>query len=418
MGQKNLFFAHSGGVTSVVNTIAAAVIDAAQETTQIGRVYAGKNGIIGAIKEELIDVYQESATQRQWLYHTPASAFGSCRYKLDPQNTALFSRILEVFKAHNIGYFLYNGGNDSQDTTHKIWQMSTQLGYPLQCIGIPKTVDNDLALTDVCPGFGSVAKYVAVSTKEASLDVASMAETSTKVFILEVMGRHAGWITAAAGLAATNPAEGPHILLFPEVAFDQTAFISRVQACIQQYGHCVVVASEGLQDSEGCFLSQAGTQDAFGHQQLGGVAPYLAQLTTKELGVKNHWAVADYLQRSARHISAHHDVEQAKALGKAAVQAVTHGKSGIMMTIDRLQDTPYQWQIGEAPLASVANVEKKLPAHFMTEDKMHITDAARRYLSPLIQGESYPPYQDNGLPCYATLHNVLVDKKLPTAEVV
>lgn len=418
MAQKNLFFAHSGGVTAVVNTIAAAVIDAAEEHTQINRVYAGKNGIIGAIQEELIDVYQESATQRQWLYHTPASAFGSCRYKLDPENPALFNRILAVFKAHNIGYFLYNGGNDSQDTTHKIWQMSKQLGYPLRCIGIPKTVDNDLAHTDVCPGFGSVAKYVAISTKEASLDVASMAETSTKVFILEVMGRHAGWITAAAGLAASTPAEGPHILLFPEVAFDKTAFINRVQSCIKQYGHCVVVASEGLQDNQGNFLSQAGTKDAFGHQQLGGVAPYLAQLTTESLGVKNHWAVADYLQRSARHISAHHDVEQAKALGTAAVKAAADGKSGIMMTIDRLCDTPYQWHIGEVPLASVANVEKKLPAHFMTADKMHITDAAKRYLSPLIQGESYPPYLDNGLPCYATLRNMLVDKKLPTSEVV
>ncbi|MBT4885219.1 MAG: 6-phosphofructokinase [Legionellales bacterium] len=417
MGQKNIFFAHSGGVTAVVNTIAASVINTAKTYKEINKVLVGKNGILGALREELIDVYKESEENINDLYHTPASAFGSCRYKLGSNDEEKFTRIIEVFKAHNINYFLYNGGNDSQDTTNKIWQMSQTLGYDLKCIGIPKTVDNDLAITDNCPGFGSVAKYIAVSIKEASLDVASMSSTSTKVFILEVMGRHAGWITAAAGLASDTTAEGPHILLFPEVPFEKEKFIQKVNECVARHGHCVIVASEGLCDKDGNFLAASNSTDSFGHQQLGGVAPWLAGITSAELKFKTHWAVADYLQRSARHLCSETDVKQAEALGKAAVDAVIAGKSGLMVTVQRDSNSPYKWSTGTANLHDVANFEKKLPVEFMSEDKMHITEAARTYLTPLIQGESYPPYNASGLPQYAKLKNILVPKQLPLTMV-
>jgi len=417
MRQKNIFFAHSGGVTAVVNTIAASVIKTAKKHNEINKVLVGKNGILGALREELIDVYKESDEDIDRLYHTPASAFGSCRYKLDQNDEEKFTRIIEVFKAHNINYFLYNGGNDSQDTTNKIWQMSQKLGYDLKCIGIPKTVDNDLAITDNCPGFGSVAKYIAVSTKEASLDVESMSSTSTKVFVLEVMGRHAGWITAAAGLAASTTNEGPHLLLFPEVPFEKEKFKQKVNDCVAQHGHCVIVASEGICDKDGNFLAAANSKDSFGHQQLGGVAPWLASITSSELNLKTHWAVADYLQRSARHLCSETDVKQAEELGKVAVESAIAGKSGLMVTIERDSNSPYKWSTGTANLNDVANFEKKLPKEFMSEDKMHITAAARAYLTPLIQGESYPPYGTNGLPQYARLKNILVSKKLPLTTI-
>ena len=415
MQKKNIFFAHSGGVTAVVNTIAAAVIaEAKNHPAQIDKVLAGKNGILGAINEELIDTSDMTSAELATLAQTPGSAFGSCRFKLKDiaENKTEYERIIEVFKAHNIGYFLYNGGNDSQDTTFKIWQMSQLMNYPLVCIGIPKTVDNDLAITDCCPGFGSVAKYAATSMKEASLDVLSMAATSTKVFVLEVMGRHAGWITAAAGLASTSPASGPHILLFPEIAFDKTKFLAKVQECTQKYGYCVIAASEGLCDQNGDFLASANSTDAFGHKQLGGVAPLLANLVCNELKLKTHWAVADYLQRSARHIASLCDVEQSKALGQAAVTRAIAGENGIMVAVQRLQNTPYKWEVTHANLQDVANVEKKLPDNYMSEDKMHISNAAREYLTPLIMGESYPSYEPDGLPKYLAPEWQLIPKKL------
>lgn len=414
MSANNIFFAHSGGVTSVVNAIAGSVISTArQHSNQIGTVYAGRNGILGALHEELIDTQHESDAAIAALRHTPASAFGSCRYKLKSleENRAEYQRLIEVFAAHDIGYFIYNGGNDSMDTAHKVWQMSQQMDVPLTCIGLPKTVDNDLPFTDTCPGFGSVAKYVAVSTREAALDVASMAATSTKVFIFEVMGRHAGWIAAAAGLAAEQPGDAPHIILLPERQFDQDAFLKKVQHTIELHGYCVVVASEGIRDSAGAFLSKAGLTDAFGHQQLGGVAPVLANLVSSELGAKNHWAVADYLQRSARHIASATDVEQAVALGKAGIEALLAGKNGIMLTIERTQVNPYSWQIGEAPLENVANIERHVPDEFISPDNMHITQACIDYLQPLIQGEDYPPYQ-HGIPQYARLQNQQIEQKL------
>ncbi len=415
MPAKNAFYAQSGGVTSVINATACGLITTArQHPDKINHVFAGKNGILGALHEELIDTNLENDLAIETLRYTPGGAFGSCRYKLKSleENKKEYERLIEVFKAHDIGYFFYNGGGDSQDTTHKIAQMSEKMNYPLTCIGIPKTVDNDLFVTDTCPGFGSVAKYVAISTMEAGFDVASMAKTSTKVFIMEVMGRHAGWIVAASGLAAREKNDPPHIILFPEVPFDEEKFLAKVKKCVADNEYCVIAVSEGLRNKAGKFITEAGTTDAFGHAQLGGVAPFIAELVKQKLGFKYHWAVADYLQRSARHIASNTDVEQAFSMGKAAVEYAINGESGIMVTITRLEDQPYKWEIGSVALAEVANREKKLPENFITEDGFGITENCRRYLQPLIQGEAYPPYDDNGLPKYARLQLSLVDKKL------
>lgn len=411
MSVKNAIYAQSGGVTAVINASACGVIQTAKLFPEhIGKVYAAKNGIIGALNEELIDTSLESEKDIAKLMHTPSGAFGSCRYKLK-DNGEEYQRLITVFKAHNIGYFFYNGGGDSQDTAHKVSQLGKTMGYPITCIGIPKTVDNDLPFTDNCPGFGSVAKYIAISTKEAGFDVASMAASSTKVFILEVMGRHAGWIAAASGLAGQNPGEPPHIILLPEVPFEPTRFLTKVKDCVNSYGYCVIVVSEGIRNKEGQFLSDAGLRDAFGHAQLGGVAPVIAQLIKSELGFKYHWAVADYLQRAARHIASQVDLDQAYALGKAAVEYAVKGYNAVMPIVIREQDEPYQWSIGQVPLSEVANQEKSMPAEYIAEDGMGITDACKRYLSPLIQGEAYPDYK-NGLPDYVRLKNQLVDKKI------
>ncbi len=414
MATKNAFYAQSGGVTAVINASACGLLEAAREhKREIGKVYAGKNGIIGALREELIDTSKESPSAIASLRYTPAGAFGSCRYKLKSleQNRAEYERLIEVFKAHNIGYFFYNGGGDSADTCLKVSQLSAQMGFPIQAIHIPKTVDNDLPFTDNCPGFGSVAKYVAVSTQEAGLDVASMCETSTKVFILEVMGRHAGWIAAAGGLAATAEGEPPHIILFPEVPFNEVKFLSKVKQCVKKYGYCVIVASEGTLNADGSLLADAGTTDAFGHTQLGGVAPTLAGIVKEELGFKYHWALADYLQRSARHIASATDVEQAYAVGRAALEYALAGKNAVMVTIERGKGKKYSWSLGEAPLEKVANVEQKMPRNFISRDGMNITDRARDYLSPLIAGEDYPPFR-NGLPQVTKLKKIMVEKKL------
>jgi len=417
MSIKNAFYAQSGGVTSVINASACGIIETARaHSDKIGKVYAGHNGIIGALREELIDTSIESIENIAALRHTPSGAFGSCRYKLKnfDENKREYERLIEVFQAHNIGYFFYNGGGDSQDTAYKVSQLSEKMGYPITCIGVPKTVDNDLPFTDCCPGFGSVAKYVAISTKEAAMDIASMCESSTKVFILEVMGRHAGWIAAAGGLAGQNSDEAPHIILFPEIAFDRERFLARVEECVKKHGYCVIVASEGTQYEDGRFVADAGAKDAFGHTQLGGVAPTLANMVKQTLGYKYHWAVADYLQRSARHIASATDVEQAYAMGKAAVEFAINGKNAVMPIIVREESSPYRWSVGEAPLSQVANQEKKMPIHYISDDGFSITAECREYLSPLIRGEDYPPYDDNGMPIYVRLENTLVDKKLRT----
>ncbi|MDR0779910.1 MAG: 6-phosphofructokinase [Pseudomonadales bacterium] len=414
MSARNVFYAQSGGVTAVINASACGVIETARQHPEFGTVYAGRNGIIGALREELIDTSTQSDATIAMLRHTPAGAFGSCRYKLKSvaQNRAEYERLLAVFKAHDIGYFFYNGGGDSQDTANKVAQFSQQMHFPITCIGIPKTVDNDLPITDTCPGFGSVAKYVAVSIREAGLDVASMCESSTKVFVMEVMGRHAGWIAGAAGLAAEQEGDAPHLIVFPEIAFDKTAFLAKVQESVVKYGYCAIVVSEGAHYADGTFLAEAGSKDAFGHTQLGGVAPFLAALIKQELGYKYHWAVSDYLQRAARHIASKTDVEQAYAMGKAAVEFARAGKNAVMPTIVRDGVHPYRWSVGEAKLSDVANVEKKMPRDFISADGFGITAKAREYFAPLILGEDYPPYA-NGLPCYARLQHTLAPKKLP-----
>ncbi len=420
MMKKNIFYAQSGGATAVINATACAVIQTtAQYSGKIGKVLAGRNGIIGALKEELIDTSFESPEAIEALKYTPSSAFGSCRYKLNniKDDQRQYERLIEVFKAHDIGYFFYNGGGDSQDTSHKISQMSDMMDYPLICIGIPKTIDNDLPFTDCCPGFGSVAKYVAVSTQEAALDVRSMSATSTKVFILEVMGRHAGWIAASAALGQRTPEDPPHLILLPEVPFESGPFLAKVKQTVEKQDYCVIVVSEGVRNPDGRFISESGLHDAFGHEQLGGVAPIIAHLIQKNLGYKYHWAVSDYLQRAARHIASQTDLDQAYALGKAAVEFALAGKRDVMLTIKRESETPYQWSIGTALLADVANIERAIPRDWIDASGFAITDTCRRYLEPLIQGEAYPPYK-NGVPNYVSLKNRLTEKKLSSAFVI
>ena len=411
---KNAFYAQSGGVTAVINASAAGVIETARNyPAKINKVYAGRNGIIGALKEELIDTSRESRTAIAKLRYTPAGAFGSCRYKMESveENRREYERLIEVFAAHDIGYFFYNGGGDSADTCHKISQLSRKLKYPIQAIHVPKTVDNDLPITDNCPGFGSVAKYIAVSTREASFDVASMAETSTKVFVIEVMGRHAGWIAAAGAMASDEKIPIPIIVLFPEIPFNRKKFIAEVKAKVGEFGYVSVVVSEGVADRQGRFLADQGLVDAFGHAQLGGVAPVVANMVKQDLGYKFHWAVADYMQRSARHIASKTDVDQAYALGKAAVQLAVKGENAVMPTIVRVSNKPYKWKIGSTKLSKVANVEKMMPRNFITKDGFSITQKCRDYLLPLMKGEDYPPYRD-GLPDYVRLKNLTVKKKL------
>jgi len=413
---RNAFYAQSGGVTAVINASACGLIETARKhKDKIGKVYAGRNGIIGALTEDLIDTSKELKKDIAALRHTPGGAFGSCRYKLKglEENRAEYERLIEVFRAHDIGYFFYNGGGDSADTCLKVSQISSSMGYPIQAIHVPKTVDNDLPITDCCPGFGSAAKYIATSVREASLDVASMAKTSTRIFVLEVMGRHAGWIAAAGGLASDDRCELPIVILFPEITFDQEKFLARVDAMVKKYGYCSVVVSEGVKNANGQFLSDQGVKDAFGHSQLGGVAPTVANIIKDALGYRYHWAVADYLQRAARHIASANDVEHAYALGKAAVELAITGNNAVMPTIVRLSDEPYRWEIGVAPLDKVANVEKKMPRNFITRDGYGITEKGRAYLLPLIKGEDYPPYR-KGLPQYVRLQNIAVPKRLDT----
>ena len=417
MSVRNAFYAQSGGVSAVINASACGVLQTArQHPEQIGQVYAGRNGIIGALSEDLIDTSFECEAAIAALKHTPGAAFGSCRYKLGSirEHRAQYERLIDVFRAHDIGFFFYNGGGDSQDTAHKVSQLGAELAYPIVCIGIPKTMDNDLPITDCSPGFGSVAKYVATSLREAALDLAVMSRTSTKVFTLEVMGRNAGWTTAACALAAEHEGDAPHILLLPEVAFDEGRFMAKVEEALERYDQCVIAVSEGVKGADGEFLSASGSTDSFGHAQLGGVAPVVTHLISTKLGCKCHWAVPDYLLRSARHIASETDLQQAYAVGRAAVEFAIAGRNAVMPAIRRLSDAPYRWDIIAAPLSEVANQEKLLPADFISADGFGITEAARRYLAPLIVGEAYPPFK-NGLPDYIKLRNAAVPKKL-TAE--
>ncbi len=414
MSNLTLLYAQSGGVTAVINATASAVVQAARARKV--KVLAARNGILGALREELIDTSKESPAAIRALAHTPGGGFGSCRYKLKSLDAdrAQYERLIEVFRAHHVRWFLYNGGNDSADTAHKVSQIAAEFGYPLTCVGVPKTVDNDLAVTDCCPGFGSAAKYTAVSVLEAGYDVAAMADTSTKVFVYEAMGRHAGWLAAAGGLAGKSADEAPHLILFPERVFDEAAFLAKVQAVVERVGYCVVVASEGIRGADGRFVADAGgVKDSFGHTQLGGVAATLAGVVKDRLGLKVHWTLPDYLQRSARHLASKTDFAQAQAVGKAAVEYALAGKNATMPVIVRISDKPYRWKLEAAPLAKIANTEKKMPAGFVRADGYGITDACRRYLEPLIRGEAPPPYGSDGLPKYVRLKNVAVKQTLP-----
>ncbi len=417
MASGTLLYSQSGGVTAVINATASGVIGEARSRRI--KVLAARNGILGALREDLVDTSKETAATIRGLAHTPGGAFGSCRYKLKSleADRVKYERLLEVFRAHDVRWFLYNGGNDSADTANKVSKLAAEFGYPLTCIGVPKTIDNDLAVTDCCPGFGSAAKYTAVSVREAALDVAAMAETSTRVFVYEAMGRHAGWLAAAAGLAGKGPDEAPHLILFPERPYDEADFLKNVRKVVDRVGYCVVVASEGIQTADGRFVAESGGgTDSFGHTQLGGVASYLAGRVKDQLGLKVHWTLPDYLQRSARHLTSRTDLDQAVAVGKAAVQFALEGRNATMPVIVRTSDSPYRWKIGSAPLDKVANHEKKFPRGFIRRDGYGITDKARAYLEPLIRGEAPPPYGRDGIPAYVTLRNVAVRKKLPAWE--
>lgn len=413
MAKANAVYAQSGGVTSVINGSAYGVIKAAQESGIIENVYGGLYGINGVLEENLVDIAQENPKDIENLPFTPSGAFGSCRKKLPSleKNRADFERIIEVFKAHDVRYFFYNGGNDSMDTAYKVSQLAHDMGYDVTCIGVPKTVDNDLPVTDNCPGFGSVAKYNAVSIREASFDVASMHHDSTKVFISETMGRHAGWIAASAAMAGLNEDEGPHIILLPEVAFREEAFLAEVERIRAKIGYCVVAVSEGLQNADGKFVADAGTVDMFGHTQLGGAGDFVANLVKNKLGIKVHNALPDYFQRSGRHIASKTDVEQAIAVGREAVNLAAQGLNGQMVTIVRDSDTPYSWSVGHTDIANIANKEKVLPPEYIREDGFHVTEAFRTYCSPLIEGELWPDYT-GGIPVYSQLKRNLVPKKL------
>ncbi|WP_256645551.1 6-phosphofructokinase [Thermomonas paludicola] len=414
MPAGNLLYAQSGGVTAVINATASAVLQAARAKKV--RVLAARNGILGALREDLIDASALSLADIKGLANTPGGAFGSCRLKLKSlqEDRAKYERLLDVLRAHDVRWFLYNGGNDSADTALKVSQLAAEFGYPLTCVGVPKTIDNDLAVTDCCPGFGSAAKYTAVSVRECALDVAAMAETSTKVFVYEAMGRHAGWLAAAAGLAGSGKDDAPHLILFPERVFDEADFLARVDAVVRRVGYCVVVASEGIRRADGSFVADAGGgKDSFGHTQLGGVASQLAARVKDALGHKVHWALPDYLQRSARHIASQTDLEQAMAVGRAAVECALAGQNAVMPVIVRDADAPYRWHIDIAPLAQIANREKTMPKGFIRKDGYGITAAARRYLSPLIVGEAHPPYVGDGLPDYVSPTLPCMRRKLP-----
>ena len=418
MASGTLLYAQSGGVTAVINATAAAVVEAGRARKV--KVLAARNGILGALREDLVDTSKESPAAIRALAHTPGGAFGSCRFKLKSleADRARYERLIEVLRAHDVRWFLYNGGNDSADTALKLSKLAAEFDYPLTCIGVPKTIDNDLALTDCCPGFGSAAKYTAVSVREAALDVAAMAETSTRVFVYEAMGRHAGWLAAAAGLAGQSPDDAPQVVLFPERAYDEAAFLARVRQVVDRVGWCVVVASEGIRDADGRFVADAGAgKDAFGHTQLGGVAAHLAGRVHDELGLKTHWALPDYLQRSARHIASKTDFEQAQAVGRKAVEFALAGRNATMPVIVRTSDSPYRWKIEAAPLEKIANREKKMPAGFIRRDGFGISAAARRYLEPLVRGEAYPPYGRDGLPAYIELGNTQVPQRLPSMRI-
>lgn len=412
---KNALYAQSGGVTAVINASAWGVIEAVRaHPAHFGTCYAAHDGILGVLKEEIFDLDQEDPLTLAALLHTPGGAFGSCRFDLgDPEkDPRQYQRLVEVFKAHDIGTFFYNGGGGSMDTALKVARIGELMGYPINAVGVPKTIDNDLDATDTSPGFGSAAKFIATVVREASLDVESMYTSSTKVFILEVMGRHAGWLAAAAALAQEYDGQPPMLILFAEIPFDGEDFLTQLQRTIERHGYCVVVVSEGLKRADGSLFSVAQTHEVYAYTQLGGVAPRLADWIKRETGHKLHWAVADYVQRAARHLASRVDVEQAYAVGKAAVERVVAGHHSFMPVIRRVTSVPYRWTIDHVPLERVANIERGMPRDFISADGYGITQACRDYLRPLIEGEAFPPFE-HGLPCYPRIRGILRPQLCP-----
>jgi 6-phosphofructokinase 1 len=413
MTRGKLLYAQAGGVTAVINASAAAVIEAARaRASEHGGVLAARNGVLGLLAEELVDTAALDVDDLALLRQTPGGYFGSCRFDLDdPQtNPRQFDRIFEVLAAHDVGAFLYNGGNGSMDAVLKLSQAARERGYPLVCVGVPKTVDNDLLETDCCPGFGSAAKYIATAMLEAGRDVEAMASRRGRVFVMEVMGRNAGWLAAASALAARNPDEAPHIVLLPELPFDEGRFLRKVKACVTRLGYCAITAAEGIRTADGRALMEQG-RDALGHVQLGGVGQWLARLIHRHLAYKHHWAVPDYLQRAAGHLASATDLAQAEAVGRAAVDCALDGRDAVMPAIHRLGDAPYRWEVRPVGLEGIANLERQLPPGFIAEDGFGISAAGRRYFAPLIEGEPAVRYAA-GLPLHLTRRLPLLPRRL------
>lgn len=417
----NLLVAQSGGPTAVINASVAGVIQQAGKQEVIEEIYGGLNGIFGILNEDLIDLQEETNKGIEGLKYTPAAALGTCRYKIDfkkkPEKAAQeMNRLFEVFQAHNIRYFFYAGGNDSQDTAHKIHEEAIKRGWEMRVIGIPKTIDNDLPHTDHCPGFGSVAKYAAATTMEIAFDVGSMATDDGACCIVEVMGRSAGWIAGATVLAKRNPDDAPHIILLPEIPFEEEAFLKRVQEVVEKIKYCIVVVGEGLKNKAGEEIAADKSRlDAFGHPILSGAAEHLAELVQAKLNLKSRSVKLGYAQRAANHFASATDALEASACGEEAVKAAVDGQSGFMVKIVRVQNSPYKWNLGLQPLGDIANVEHFVPRDWISEDGFLPNEKFVEYARPLIEGEVKFPV-DGGLPKYVTLEKVRIEKKLPPRE--
>ncbi|MDK2943431.1 MAG: ATP-dependent phosphofructokinase / diphosphate-dependent phosphofructokinase [Mesotoga sp.] len=406
---KNAVYAQSGGVTSVINASAYGTLVAALESKEIDRVFAGINGVKGILNEDLYDLTEEARSEIDRIPYTPGAVFGSCRTKIDSDED--FEKLFKVFDAHSIRYFFYNGGNDSMDTAHKISKKAKEIGYELQVVGIPKTVDNDLLETDHCPGYGSAARFTAISIMEATRDLKSMYSDSTKVFIMESMGRNSGWLAASGSLASTDRFHGPQIILLPEVPFMEDSFIAKVEEVVKKEGYCSIVASEALKRPDGSFISTAGYYDAFGNVQLGKIGQYLEKIIRDALKCKVHVALPDYLQRSSRHVASLIDWQEAVEVGALAVREAIRGESEVMISINRLRSKPYLKEYTTVALELIANGTKDLPVEFISEDGFYVTDEFRSYALPLIQGEA-PNLYLNGLPMYENLQKIRARKLL------
>jgi 6-phosphofructokinase 1 len=417
----NLLVAQSGGPTAVINSSIAGVISEAGRHECIEEIYGGMNGVYGILQENLIDIGEENTKSIQSLKHTPAAALGTCRYKINFKTDAEqaekdMNRLFEVIEAHNIRYFFYAGGNDSQDTTNKVHLEAAKRGYDIRAIGVPKTIDNDLPHTDHTPGYGSVIKYNATTVMEVGADLRSQATDEGSCCIIEVMGRSAGWIAAGTVLAKEREDDPPHIILLPEIPFNETKFLVKAMDTVTKNGYCVVVVGEGLKDTEGNEIGADKTKlDAFGHPVLAGAAERLAEIVEPALNLKTRTVKLGYAQRAAAHYASQTDVDEAFACGEAAVRAAIEGQSGFMVKLVRESDEPYKWSTGLQPLEDIANQEAFIPRDWISEDGWLPNEKFEKYARPLIQGELHLPTK-GGLPAFARLNKVAVDKVLPPRD--